>query len=61
MRLRVRPMQPMIKTSLGFSTRSMEMKRSMDCRLMLRPRARRNAPLKNAPRSWARAQPKERS
>jgi hypothetical protein len=37
------------------------MKRSMDWRAMLRPRARRKAPLKKEPRSDARAQPKERS
>lgn len=58
---RVRPMQPMIKTSFGFSTRLMEMKRSMDCRAMLRPKARRNAPLKKAPSSEARTQPNDRS
>jgi hypothetical protein len=61
MRLRVRPMQPMIKTSLGLFTGSMKMKRSMDCKAILRPNARRKAPLKKAPRSEARAQPKERS
>jgi hypothetical protein len=58
---RTRPTQPMIRTSLGFSTRSMVMKRSIDWRAILRPKARRNAPLKKAPRSDARAQPKERS
>jgi hypothetical protein len=58
---KARPTLPMIRTSLGFSTRSMEIKRSMDWRAMLTPRARRKAPLKKAPRSEARAQPKERS
>lgn len=35
------------------------MNRSMDCREIETPRARRNTPLKNAPKREARAQPKE--
>lgn len=34
---------------------------SMDWRKMLTPRARRKTPLKKAPRSWARCQPKDNS
>ena len=37
------------------------MNRSIDCSAMLSPSANRKAPLKKAPRSWARAHPKERS
>lgn len=37
----------------------METKRSMACKKMLTPRARRKTPLKNAPSRVARCQPKE--
>lgn len=37
------------------------MKRSIDWSPILKPRASRNAPLKKAPKSCARAHPKERS
>lgn len=37
------------------------MNRSIDCKKMLMPRARRKTPLKKAPRRRARCQPKERS
>jgi len=40
---------------------SKDMNRSMDCRKMEMPRARRKTPLKNAPSREARAQPKENS
>ena len=59
--LRNNPTHPIIKTSLGFWTRSMEIKRSIDWRAMLIPKANKKDPLKKAPRSEARAQPKERS
>ena len=36
------------------------MNRSIDCRNTLIPRAKRSAPLKNAPSSWARCHPKDK-
>ena len=50
-----------IKRTLDVNPRCRETKRSIACRKMLIPRARRKTPLKNAPRSEARCHPKERS
>jgi hypothetical protein len=48
-------------TMKGEDPRCKEMKRSIDCKKILRPNAKRRTPLKKAPSSWARCQPKERS
>lgn len=47
--------------NIGCNILSSEMNRSIDCRNMLTPSARRKTPLKNAPRSRERCQPKGRS
>ena len=51
----------MMRTSFASLTSLSEMKRSMDWRKMLTPSANRKVPLKKAPRSRARCQPKEKS
>ena len=61
MMLRPRPTQPMMRISLTSETSLSEMKRSIDCNKMLAPRANKKAPLKKAPSSRARCQPKEKS
>lgn len=50
------------RASIGqIDSRSMEMNLSMDCKKMLIPRARRNTPLKKAPRRRALCQPNDSS
>ena len=51
----------MMRINFTSSTFFIEMKRSMDWRNMLTPSASRKAPLKKAPSSRARCQPKEKS
>ena len=57
--LSVNPTHPIININFGSSTFSTVMKRSMDCRKMLVPRASKKTPLKKAPRRRARCHPKE--
>lgn len=61
MMFRPRPTQPMTSTSFTSSISLRDIKRSMDWSKMLMPKARRKAPLKKAPRTRARCQPKEKS
>lgn len=51
----------MISTSFTSSTCFSEMKRSIDWRKMLIPRASKKAPLKKAPSSRARCHPNDKS
>ena len=46
---------------LGEYSHLSSMKRSIDCRKMLIPSAKRNTPLKKPPRSWPRCHPKEKA
>ena len=75
MMFNVRPTHPIIKISIGFSTSECgiscvniaemvgilwsDTNRSIDCRKMLTPSARRKTPLKKAPRSCALCQPND--
>lgn len=48
------------RRSKGEDSRCKEMKRSMDCKKILMPKAKRRTPLKKAPSNCARCPPKER-